>query len=169
MRHFIQNIGAVIALGLATTAAWGQASGEANLTIGDIERGFNLRTEQSDWSGSVQFPSISISLSPDAATREAGVFGITLNFDWFSSQIANADLRLLRRSGDGTQNIYCYDETERGGLLVDIESYVQEEETVNIVGRMSCQLGTSENFGRDIDLSDPVDISGDFSVVLFKL
>ena len=167
MSHFVLKIGAV--LGLVTTAAWSQQSSEAAVTIGEVEYAFALNAEQSDWSGSANFPSISIALAAGDEAREHGFFSLRFGFEMGGGQIRGAEAKLLRRSGDATESLYCEDETESGGLLVEVESAVQNGDSLSIEGRISCLLGTSENYGRDIDLSDPLDVSANYTLVLKKL
>ncbi len=152
-----------------TTGAWGQAGGEASVTVGDAEYAFTLNAAQSDWRGSASLPSISMSLAAGGEARESGVLALSLGFEMTGGQLISAEARLLRKSGDGTEWLYCEDEIESGGLAIEVETIAEDGETLSVQGRMTCELGTSENFGRDIDLSNAVPVSSAFNVKLQRL
>ncbi|MEM7120147.1 MAG: hypothetical protein AAF563_02645 [Pseudomonadota bacterium] len=50
-----------------------------------------------------------------------------------------------------------------------MESTSQDGDILTDIGSVACQLGTSGDFGDEIDLSDPLPISGDFAVALQRL
>lgn len=169
MRHVVSSMGAATAILFAAAGAWGEDDNGASLTIGEVASDFSLNTEQSDWSGSADFPSVSITLSAGETALEAGIFSLRLGFEMAGGQMSGVEASLLRRSGDATENLYCKDEPDGGGLAIDVESTSQDGDALTIKGTISCELGTSESYGNDIDLSDPVPLSGDFDVTLQKL
>ena len=169
MRHVVSSMGAAAAILLMATGAWGEESNGASLTIGEVASDFVLNTEQSDWSGSADFPSVSITLSAGETALEAGIFSLRLGFEMAGGQMGGVEASLLQRSSDATESLYCNDEPEHGDLTVDVESTSQDGDALTIKGTISCELGTSESYGNDIDLSDPVPLSGDFDVTLQKL
>ena len=169
MRQIFAGFGAVVVIGLTAATATGAEDSRALISIGDSEYAFTLRSEQSDWVGSTSFGSVSIRLIPNEEGREAGWTGLSLGFEISGDQARNGEARLTRRVDSGFQNLFCEDDSEGGALVVELESVAMENETLSIDGRMACQLGTSENFGQDIDLSDPLEISGSFVLALPKL
>jgi hypothetical protein len=158
------------AIVLATSGAMAEEGGEALLTIGDVEQKFTL-SPTSDFSGSPQFPSATITLAIPHEGNATDIIHVSLGFDVdiYSEDVSAPEARLLRRTGETTENRFCYDEAERGGLTVTLEEYSIEGDFMSLQGRFSCDFGTSENVGRDIELTDSLPISGEFRVTLERL
>lgn len=71
--------------------------------------------------------------------------------------------------GDRVLQLFGQEESERGGLTVQLDSHEIDWTQLSLNGQFTGQLGTSENYGRDIDLSGGKPISGSFAVTLEML
>lgn len=150
-------------LALATPAA-AQEGGEVVLTIDGEEIVFALWEGQSDWSGNESWASTNI------YTRAQGedwdrYKTLTLGFGGPLAAMGTPEASLSRVvSGDEMEQLYSQDEA--GDLAVTIEEAQVEGEFLSVSGTVSGVFGTSDNWGRDIDLSDPVPFEGRFDVTL---
>ena len=153
---------------LVTSGAWADEGGEARLTVTDVEQVFTL-AESSDYSGSPEFPSVSLALRGPRDGNATDVVSVMLGFAIHGDEASSPEARLLRRVGDETEWLFCYSEAERGGLTVALEEHAIDGNFMSVQGQFSCNFGTSENYGRDIDLSDPLAVSGQFNVTLERL
>jgi len=141
-----------------------QEGGAVTITIGDNTYDFPLSESQSDWSGPISFANIYIDTRPmDEGTRE--LFNhFSLGFDYFGEQIDYAEATLIRVI-DG-ELVYYYANAEDTDIVLTIEEESVDGEFLTIAGNAEMTMGTSENFGRDIDLSDPLSLSASFAVIL---
>jgi len=157
---------AMVLMALALPAR-AEEGGEAKLTVGGEEHAFVLNAEQSDWSGSSAFTSVNIwTFASDAETR-AKFPSFTLGFEIQGGEARAAELRLNRASGDAIERLYG--EPDAGGLVVQLDKIESQDSLLSLSGSFTSDVGPSENAGRDIDLSDPLPVSGRFSVTLEKL
>jgi hypothetical protein len=166
----MKKYSAMVAIIMVTAGALAEEGGEALLTIGGVEQVFRL-SPSSDFSGSPQYPSVSMSLAAPRENNATDVASISLGFEFSttSEDVSSAEARLFRRAGEKTETLYCHDEAERGGLTVTIEEQAIEGNFMSVKGRFSGNFGASENYGRDVDLSSPVPVSGEFTVTLERL
>lgn len=164
MKRFIIAATAI----LVTSSAWAEEGGEALLTVADVEQAFALATS-SDFSGSPDFPSVNLSLSGPRDGNATDVVSVMLGFEIHGDEAPSPEARLLRRVGEETEWLFCYSEAEPGGLTVALEEFAIDGDLMSVHGQFSCNFGTSENYGRDIDLSDPLAVSGQFNVTLERL
>ncbi len=51
-------------------------------------------------------------------------------------------------------------------MTVDLSEISVDGDLLSVSGTMAGQMGVSSNYGRDIDLSEPVDFNGSFAVTL---
>ncbi|WP_288927506.1 hypothetical protein [uncultured Maritimibacter sp.] len=153
-----------LAVASSAGAVLADEAGTLTLDIAGETHSFTLWAHQSDWSGSETYASVNIYARPETdATREA--YGIlTLGFE-VAGGSANAPEASLTRI-DGDERVKLYSTDDAGGLSItpDIASVSGEELTVS--GSFAGEMGISENYGRDIDLNDPLAVSGTFDVVL---
>ena len=152
---------ATLAALLAGQPALAQEEGTLTLEIGGVTGTFMLWGSQSDWSGSASDPSVNIYARPaDEATRSAfAVF--TLGFYGLGTAGESAEATVQK--ADGAR---LWSKVEQGALGVRVDSASAEGDFLSISGTVEGQMGTSESFGRDIDLSSPAPLSGTFSVTL---
>ena len=147
-------------LGLAADAEEG---GEVVLDVDGETHAYTLVPGQSDWSGSESFGSASIYASPDdnASHLQSMMFGFSL-----AGGAAEGGEINLRTVSDGeTIRYYAGEDAEEGGLVVTLESASVSGEELSLTGSFQTELGTSENYGRDIDLSEAMAMQGTFNVV----
>lgn len=71
--------------------------------------------------------------------------------------------------GERVTQLFGREEAERGGIVIELDTYAIDGTRLDLTGRFSGTLGPSENYGRDIDLSEGVAVSGSFSVSLQTL
>ncbi|WP_099827992.1 hypothetical protein [Oceaniglobus indicus] len=160
-------LGLVITMGLSTPSL-AQSSGEITLTIAG-EAWIVPLSEESDWNGSERRPYIWIDArSLDEDGRENVVVGLSFDaLDW----TASAPEMTLWRFEDGTlmKRLWAFEESNRGGLQVTLDSHEVEGATLRMTGSLMGMLGPSENRGETIDMSDGVPVSGSFNVTLEAL
>ncbi|MEQ6250371.1 hypothetical protein ABMC89_15860 [Sulfitobacter sp. HNIBRBA3233] len=158
----------VLAVGLATPTI-AESTGELVLTIAGEEEVIPLWGTQSDWSGSANWPSINIYARSFNEDGEDPLV-VTLGFDapgWTPSQ---AEMRLSRyEGGDAVLKLFANEDEEDGGLAVKLDSHALEGTLMSLTGSVTGTLGTSDNYGRDIDLSDGIPVDGVFTVTLEEL
>jgi hypothetical protein len=93
-----------------------------------------------------------------------------LSFEASGWSPSGAEMDLSRfDGGERVLRVFGREEAERGGLAIELEEHEIDGGRLSLTGRFTGALGPSENFGRDIDLSDGVPVSGRFSVTLETL
>ncbi|SDZ24426.1 hypothetical protein SAMN05444004_10898 [Jannaschia faecimaris] len=146
-----------------------QNVGELTLNLAGEEQVVPLWDRQSDWSGSENWPSINIYARAFNNDGEDPLV-VTLSFDAPGGNTSRKEMGLSRyENGETTLRLFGGEDEEDGALSVTLESYVFDGSQLSLIGRVQGMLGTSENFGRDIDLSDAVEVEGTFAVTLEKL
>jgi hypothetical protein len=156
---------ALVACSLALASpAVAEEGGEVVLTIGGEDFVFPLWESQSDWMDGGAFSSVNIYSRPTDEETWARFKTFTLGFSGPISAPGDPEASLTRIVDGERQELYSEDEA--GGLAVAIDEASVEGELLTVSGTLSGAFGTSENWGNDIDLSEPVPISGRFMVTL---
>ncbi|MCB1313354.1 MAG: hypothetical protein KDK29_16415 [Sedimentitalea sp.] len=158
----------LLAMGLAMPV-FAQSTGEVTLIIADEERTVPVWSEQSDWSGPETWPSINIyARAFDDEDREPVV--LSLGFEASRWQPSVPELEVdLYESRERVGKLYAREEEERGGLSVTLDSHAIDGTLLSISGSFEGTLGPSDNYGRDIDLSQGIPVKGTFVVTLDQL
>ncbi|MFD1342180.1 hypothetical protein [Litorisediminicola beolgyonensis] len=151
---------------LLAGASAAQESGTLALDIGGASRSYTLWSEQSDWSGWGEPPAVSGSVNIYARPEEGGgTFAtFTLGLDLMSGAVNGAEASLLSLSDGETTRYFSTD--DQGALAVELSELSVDGEFLSISGSLSGQMGPSPDFGRTVDLSEPLAISGEFAVTL---
>ncbi len=150
-----------------TGPAIAQNADEVTILIDGEEHILSLWAEQSDWSGSESWPSISILAR---GSNGAGTLTLGLSFEASGWSPSGAEMDLSRfDGGERVLHVFGQEEAERGGITVELDGHEIDGSRLSLTGRFTGTLGPSKNFGRDIDLSDGVPVSGSFSVTLETL
>jgi hypothetical protein len=150
------------------TSGLAQSMGTVTLTIEGEERSIPI-SGGSEWYGGENRPYISLDARAlDDNGREELVMG--LGFDAPRWDASAPEMTLWRfEDGELVQRLRAYQEEERGALTVTLDNHELDGTTLKLTGRLEGTLGTSENRGADIDLSDGVPVVGTFSVTLEHL
>jgi hypothetical protein len=149
--------------------ALGESVGEMSLTIAGEEHVVPLWGSQSDWSGGESWPSINIYARAFNEDGEDPLV-VSLGFEAPRWTVGGTEMRLTRyENGEVAQRLYSGEDADEGGLLVSIDAHEVNGTELTLTGRFEGTMGTSENSGRDIDLSDGVPVAGTFEVTLAEL
>lgn len=150
------------------TSGLAQSMGTVTLTIEGEERSIPI-SGGSEWYGGENRPYISLDARAlDDNGREELVMG--LGFDAPRWDASAPEMTLWRfEDGELVQRLRAYQEEERGALTVTLDNHELDGTTLKLTGRLEGTLGTSENRGAEIDLSDGVHVVGTFSVTLEQL
>lgn len=152
------------ALAVATPAA-AEEGGAFEVVIGAETFRFPLQAGQSDWSGSPTWMSVSLRARPVDEAAWARFKALTLGFEYVRGTVSSPELTLSRVLGDGSlQRLHA--EAETGDLEVLVDRAEVLGELLMLEGRFSAETGPSEDYGRTIDLSDPVPVAGSFAVTV---
>ena len=155
---------AAICFCVLAAAAQAEERGTLALTVDGESHEYELWAEQSDWSGSESFGSVSIFARP--VDRDMALGSIMFGFSLAAGNAELGEIN-LRTGHDGeTVRYFAGADPEEGGLAVTLDEASVSGEELSVTGSFRTQAGTSENFGRDIDLTDPMQIEGTFDVVL---
>ncbi len=158
----------LIALGLATPAL-AESTGEIALTIAGEDLVLSLRGGQSDWSGSANWPSVSLSARAFNADGEDPVV-LSLSFDAANWTPSVPELRLTRyEDSQAVEKLFSGEDQEDGALTVTLGSHDLNGTTLSLTGSFQGTMGTSDNYGRDIDLSQGQPVEGTFEVTVEQL
>ncbi len=143
-----------------------QEPGEIMLEVGNKSIPFELEASQSDWSGSVSGGSVSISANPvDIDAQEQAYWRLNIGFQFSGTNGDRASASVLRKTTNGERQS-LYSEHDQGDMTVDLSEISVDGDLLSVSGTMAGQMGASSNYGRDIDLSEPVDFKGSFAVTL---
>ncbi|NNU81393.1 hypothetical protein HMH01_13200 [Halovulum dunhuangense] len=158
----------LIASSLAATGH-AEGSGALTLNLADDEYVLPLWSEQSDWSGGESWPSINIhARAPSEGGGDPLV--VSLSFEASRWEPAVPELDLTRyKDGAVVLKLFAREEADHGALSVTLEGHEVDGSMLSLAGRFEGTMGTSDNFGRDIDLSDAVPVKGTFEVTLENL
>ncbi|MEC7763080.1 MAG: hypothetical protein VX874_14350 [Pseudomonadota bacterium] len=154
---------ALLALSVAT-AAQGEEAGTLTLNLGGESHAYTLWADQSDWSGSARYASVNIYALPQNDATRASYGALTLGFEVSGGSTRAPEVSLTRIDGDDRVKLYAKDDAGDLSITADTASVTGEELTLS--GSFSGDMGISETYGRDIDLTDPVAVNGTFDVVL---
>lgn len=162
-------IGTALAVGLFATFSQAQSSGEMTVMIAGAERTIPVWAEQSDWSGSEDWPSINIYVRnfPDSG-EEPIVLSLTFEASSWEPSVPEMDVSLYENR-ERVAVLYGREEQERGGLSVTLDDHSIVGTQLSISGNFEGTLGPSDNYGNDIDLSQGVLVTGTFVVTLAEL
>lgn len=158
----------LLALGLGAPAS-AEGTGQIALTIAGEDLVLPLRGGQSDWSGSANWPSISLSAR---AFNEDGEDPIVVNLSFDAANWAPSlpELRLTRyEDSQVTETLFSGEDEDDGALSVTLDSHDLQGTTLTLTGRFQGTMGPSENYGRDIDLSKGQPVEGTFEVTVEEL
>ena len=81
---------------------------------------------------------------------------------------ANPELDVSRLPDGEFERLFSRMEEGQGGLSVQISEVSEDGAQLIIHGSVLGKIGPSDNFGRDIDLGDPLDFKADFNVVVVE-
>ncbi len=152
---------------VAQTQAQAQAEegGQVDITIGEDSYVFPLLVSESDWSGSENFTSVNLHTSPTDDETRGRFKTFVIGFEYLSGAVNNPEIRLERVQDDGSEQ-ELFGEDEQGDVVVTVDSISVDDGMLKVAGKMSGSVGPSDNSGFTIDLSEPVEVSGSFDVVL---
>ena len=148
---------------LVSPMAFAQEGGEITLVFDGETFTFPLSAGHSDWSGSARYGSVNILARPTDDATWKRFKTLALWFELVNGKAADPKASLLRVAGDGSLS-RIFSRQDQGGLIVDVKAHSYEEDILRIDGSFTGTFGQSEDFGREIDLSDPVALSGDFAL-----
>ena len=148
----------------ASIAAHAEEGGKLVLDIDGQTYDYALVPSQSDWSGSESFGSVSIYANPveKSTTVKSMMFGFSLASG--TADLGEINLRGVTE-GEKTQ-YFAGEDVEEGGLAVTVDSVSVSGDELSVAGSFQTRLGTSDNYGRDIDFSEAIEMQGTFDVVL---
>lgn len=151
-------------IGLVPTIALGQEGGTVEVTIDETSYDFPLWESQSDWSGSAEWASVNIYSRPlDEDTWEL-FKGFTLGFQYNGGTVGSGEASLSRViDGELVRYFADADDTE---MTLTVEEASVDGAYLTLNGTAEMTMGTSDNFGRDIDMSEPLSLSAVFAVTL---
>lgn len=159
---------ALAAFGPAAPAI-AQSAGELTLTLAGEERVVPLWASQSDWSGGESWPSINIYARAFDENGENPLV-VSLGFDAPGWTPGRAEMQLTSyEDGEAVLQLFSGEDEEEGALSVVVDGHEVDGTTLTLTGSFDGTMGTSDNFGRDIDLSDGVPVTGTFAVTLDEL
>jgi len=152
-------------ISLAANASLAQEAGEVRVTLDGREHVALLDPTQSDGQA---YGSVSLSFrSVDRDDRQlfASLF---LGFTYFANrEVVDApDLQILRFPDGKSEYLASQKKEEEGGLVVEILSFSDDCQYLTMSGILHGRMGTTENYGRTIDLSVPLDVKAEFSFVV---
>ena len=154
---------------LFATPSQAQSSGELTVIIAGDVRTIPVWPEQSDWSGSERWPSINI-YARDFRDEGQEPAMVSLGFeapDWKPGSPEMDMVLYENRKPVGT--LFARENEEGGGLTVTLDSHALDGSSLSMSGSFKGTLGPSDNYGRDIDLSQGVPVTGRFTVTLDQL
>jgi len=158
----------LVTFGFAAPAP-AQSTGELILAIAGEEQIIPLWGQQSDWSGGESWPSVSLYARAFNDDGEDPLV-VTLGFDAAGWKPSLAEMRLSRyEDGEVVLRLFAGEDSEDGALSVTLDSHEVDGTVLSLTGSLEGTLGTSENLGRDIDLSDGVPVKGTFAATLEEL
>lgn len=156
---------AILALSV-TGAAQAEEAGTLTLDIDGESYAYTLWAGQSDWSGSESYASTNIYTQPAEGGDESDYKTFTLGFEVIGGSASSAEARLTRLIDEERVRYFGNEDEDEGGMSITVDEMSTSGEELSVSGSFSGQMGTSENYGRDIDLEDGLSVSGTFDVTL---
>ena len=158
----------ILATLIATTMAEAREDGRITLTLADQTLDLPLSAGHSDWTDAQGYVSVSILTRPSDPVAWQRFQSLRLAFDLLRHRAQMPEMSLLRRSGDA-QFERWYGRAADGGLTVTVTDSAFEDDLLSITGTFDGTLGQSVDFGKTIDLSAPMPVSGTFEVNLLPI
>jgi hypothetical protein len=163
MKNLLISLALVI---LAPIAAFAEEGGVLTLEIEGAVYEFPLNAGQSDWGGTQAYGSVNIYSRPTDEATWALFKQLTLGFTLQQTVADAPEISLNRMVGDEMEKLFGNAEA---GAEVTLDEVITDGDFLTISGSFKGDLGTSRNYGGDIDLSEPVPISGTFVVTLLSI
>jgi hypothetical protein len=165
MKYFL----IALSFAMTPTATFAQeVGGEARITFEEREHVASLDPSQSDWTNG----SVSLNFrTVDSQTREF-FLGLILGFTYYAppgTGVDHSDLEVARLSGGKIERLASENEEEKGELVLEILRYDVDGDYLTVTGTFHSQMGPTQDYGRTIDLSEPIEVRGEFSVVVGSL
>ena len=160
MQRIISVLTIFVLIPFASLAGEG---GSVALVVDGSSYEFPLDTNQSDWSGSPSYGSVNIYTRPTDEATWALFKQLTLGFTVMNGKVDAPEISLYRVVDGEMQKLFGNKDT---GAMVTVEEVTTQGAFLAVSGQFSSDLGTSRNYGGDIDLSAPVPVSGTFAVTL---
>lgn len=139
--------------------------GQAALFIDGEKHQFELNAQQSDWSGSADYASVNITLKAAHETTRSLYPALSVGFEYSGGQVRAIEIRLMKKADSGGI-LRLYGAPDTGRITLEEGSFAVAGQELSFSGGLETMLGTSENFGRDIDLSNPLKVTGTLTVTL---
>ncbi|MBO6883795.1 MAG: hypothetical protein JJ869_09480 [Marivita sp.] len=152
----------------AASIAAAKEDGLITLTLADQTLELPLSAGHSDWTGTQGFIRVSIFSRPSDLETWKRFQSLRLAFDLLRNSAQLPEMSLLRRTGDADFERW-YGRGDSGGLTVMVTDSALDGDLLRVTGTFTGTLGQSGDFGRTIDLSAPMPVSGDFSVTLLPI
>ena len=150
---------------LAASMSVADEAGQITLVLADQTLELPLSEGHSDWTGSHGFVRVSILTRPSDLETWQRFQSLRLAFDLLRERAQLPEMSLLRRTGDADFERW-YGRGDSGDLRVTVTGSSLDGDLLRVSGTFAGTLGQSRDFGRTIDLSAPMPVSGDFSVSL---
>ena len=169
MNHVFRLL-AFVCVCLFPVAAVAEEGGAVTIEIDGQTYQFPLWAQQSDWSGwgAPDNPSGSVNIyaRPTDEATWALFKTLSLGFSFAGTVASNPEANLVRIVEGEQQRLFAGDDADEGGLSVSLTDIRVDGTELTVAGSFQGQMGTSPNYGRDVDLSSPVPLHGTFEVVL---
>jgi len=168
--HFLRSLRTIcfgVSVFAASTAA-AQEGGLIAITLADERLELPLNAGHSDWTGSEGFAKVSILTRPTDLKTWEQFQSLRLAFDLLRHGAQTPEMSLLRR-GDDDGFERWYSRPDLGGLRVTVTDRSLDGAQLRVSGTFLGMLGISPDFGRTIDLSEPMSVSGTFDVTLLPI
>lgn len=153
---------------LAASMATAKEEGRITLTLADETLELPLSSGHSDWTGSQGFVRVSILTRPSDLGTWQRFQSLRLAFDLLRDRAQLPEMSLLRRTEDAEFERW-YGRVDSGGLIVTVTDRDLKDDLLRISGTFIGSLGQSADFGKTIDLSAPMPVSGTFEVTLLPI
>lgn len=152
----------------AASKATATEEGLISLTLADEAFDLPLSTGHSDWTSSQGFVQVSILARPPDMATWARFQSLRLAFDLLQNRAQFPELSLLRRTDDAEFERW-YGRRDSGDLKVILTDTFLDGDLLRISGSFDGALGQSRDFGRTIDMSSPMPVTGLFEVTLLPI
>ena len=157
---------AALVFAVSVTTGVAQETGEAVLTLDGVEYAARLDPNQSDWSGSFPSGSASIRFQGVDRGRVAEFGSLMVGFEFNGTSATNPEVDLVRLPQGKLERLCARKDAARGALRVEITGISAKGSDLVMTGTVTGKLGTSGDFCRSIDLSNPVSFKVTFSATI---